>query len=139
MCPYFIYKKKKICSWVFVCCITAPSRVCSTYGGHSCGVHHWTCKNFCAVIMSPFLNKRRVRIIWSICSSQVYKAQEIGSKRGKLSVEDFLYLMRKVHYIVYFCVFPYQSMNLSSIVIWLCNMASFILRNQHIGIFKWRL
>ena len=27
---------------------------------------------------------------------QVHKAQDIGSKRGKLSVEDFLYLIRKV-------------------------------------------
>lgn len=29
---------------------------------------------------------------------QVHKAQDIGSKRGKLSVEDFLYLIRKVSY-----------------------------------------
>ncbi|XP_062143989.1 transcription initiation factor TFIID subunit 13 isoform X2 [Alnus glutinosa] len=28
----------------------------------------------------------------------VHKAQDIGSKRGKLSVEDFLYLIRKAYY-----------------------------------------
>jgi hypothetical protein len=27
---------------------------------------------------------------------KVHKAQDIGSQRGKLSVEDFLYLIRKV-------------------------------------------
>lgn len=29
-------------------------------------------------------------------SVKVHKAQDIGSQRGKLSVEDFLYLIRKV-------------------------------------------
>lgn len=37
---------------------------------------------------------------------QVYKAQDIGSKRGKLAVEDFLYLIRKV-YVVPLYVFVY--------------------------------
>ncbi|KAG6575785.1 Transcription initiation factor TFIID subunit 13 [Cucurbita argyrosperma subsp. argyrosperma] len=34
-------------------------------------------------------------IVVEYITELVYKAQEIGSKRGKLSVEDFLYLMRK--------------------------------------------
>jgi len=29
--------------------------------------------------------------------SQVHKAQNVASKRGKLLTEDFLYLIRKVH------------------------------------------
>lgn len=65
-------------------------------------------KSFCAIVKSPLLDQWCVNtIIWNRNSFQVYKAQEIGSKRGKLSVEDFLYLMRKVHYIVSFYMFPY--------------------------------
>ena len=36
----------------------------------------------------------------SLTLLQVHKAQDIGSKRGKLSVEDFLYLIRKVPQLV---------------------------------------
>lgn len=37
-----------------------------------------------------------VILMYLIHFHQAHKAQEIGSKRGKLSVEDFLYLVRKV-------------------------------------------
>ncbi|XP_039025970.1 transcription initiation factor TFIID subunit 13-like isoform X2 [Hibiscus syriacus] len=36
-----------------------------------------------------------VALVEDIVVEYAYKAQDIGSKRGKLSVEDFLYLIRK--------------------------------------------
>jgi hypothetical protein len=37
-------------------------------------------------------------LIHNVPFSQVHKAQNVASKRGKLLTEDFLYLIRKVHF-----------------------------------------
>lgn len=51
---------------------------------------------------------------------KAHKAQDMGSKRGKLSVEDFLYLVRKVTLVIFWCSLSCYSATLNFIVFFFC-------------------
>lgn len=56
---------------------------------------------------------------------QAHKVQEIGSKRGKLSVEDFLYLVRKVDISL---LLQFRKVNLVNVFFY-CNFLVFFLQD----------
>lgn len=91
-------------SWnvVVICMVvilfSAASREYGTCGGHCYGVYNRFGRFFFGC---PHFFLLEIEMLWelsllSLTFLQVHKAQDIGSKRGKLSVEDFLYLIRKV-------------------------------------------
>ena len=82
----------------FFIALSAASRKCGTCGGHCCGVYHRFGKYFFwySLFTLKYDDTHGRFMSTSLTFLQVHKAQDIGSKRGKISVEDFLYLIRKV-------------------------------------------